>query len=106
MAGFSSNAVVALLGCALCGVGSGILWPAVFSLASATIRKGGTVMFAFLALAGDLGCLSGPTVVGMIAGDTGDKLNMGFVVAMKFPLIMILGCVVYKKLGQIDKDLT
>lgn len=106
MAGFSSNAVVALLGCALCGVGSGILWPAVFSLASATIRKGGTVMFAFLALAGDLGCLSGPTVVGMIAGDTGDRLNMGFVVAMIFPLIMILGCVVYKKLGQIDKDLT
>lgn len=106
MAGFSSNAVVALLGCALCGIGSGILWPAVFSLASATIKNGGTVMFAYLALAGDLGCLSGPTVVGMVAGDAGDKLNVGFAVAMVFPAIMILGCVAYKKLKKIDKDLT
>lgn len=106
MAGFSSNAVVALLGCALCGVGSGILWPAVFSLASATIKNGGTVMFAYLALAGDLGCLSGPTIVGMVAGDSGDKLNVGFAVAMIFPAIMILGCVAYKKLKKIDKDLT
>ena len=63
-------------------------------------------MFAYLALAGDMGCLSGPTIVGMIAGDNGDKLNVGFVVAMIFPLIMILGCVVYKKMKNIDKDLT
>ena len=46
---------VALLFCAVCGFSVGILWPGTFSKAAASVR-GGTAMFAFLALAGDLGC--------------------------------------------------
>ncbi len=49
-----------LIGCAVCGLSVGIMWPGAFCRASAAIRRGGTAMFAFLALAGDLGCSGGP----------------------------------------------
>ena len=51
---------VALLGCALCGMSVGIMWPGTFSKSAAVLRQGGTAMFAFLALAGDLGCSGAP----------------------------------------------
>ena len=60
---FVPNAAVNLLGCAVCGFSVGILWPGTFSKASAAIRRGGTALFAFLALAGDVGCSGGPTVI-------------------------------------------
>ena len=44
-----------LAGCGICGFSVGILWPGTFSKASAALKRGGTVMFALLALAGDLG---------------------------------------------------
>ncbi|MDE6726457.1 MAG: MFS transporter, partial [Oscillospiraceae bacterium] len=43
-----------LIGCALCGFGVGILWPGTFSKSSAALPSGGTMMFALLALAGDI----------------------------------------------------
>ena len=53
---FVPSPVLSLLGCAVCGFSVGIFWPGTFSRASASIRGGGTQMFALLALAGDLGC--------------------------------------------------
>ena len=53
---------IGLIGCALCGFSVGVLWPGTFSKSSAAIKRGGTVMFAMLALAGDLGCSGGPTL--------------------------------------------
>ena len=50
---------IGLIGCALCGFSVGVLWPGTFSKSSAAIKRGGTVMFAMLALAGDLGCCAG-----------------------------------------------
>ena len=44
------NPVVGLLGLGLCGFSVGILWPGTFSMASASIPKGGTALFALLAL--------------------------------------------------------
>ena len=44
---------IGLIGCALCGFSVGVLWPGTFSKSSAAIKRGGTVMFAMLALAGD-----------------------------------------------------
>lgn len=45
-------------------------------------------MFAFLALAGDLGCASGPGIAGIISGIFGDQ-HVGFMIASLFPIIMI-----------------
>ncbi len=59
-----------LIGCGICGFAVGIMWPGTFSIASDIMRKGGTALFALLALAGDLGCGGGPTIVGTIADIT------------------------------------
>ena len=81
---------LSLLGCALCGLSVGIMWPGTFSKASAMLRNGGTTMFALLALGGDLGCSGGPTVVGMVSGIFADRLQPGILAAVMFPLLMLL----------------
>lgn len=80
-----------LLGCGLCGLSVGILWPGAFSMAAANIPGGGTAMFAFLALAGDLGCMGGPTFVGFISGAFDDNLKIGILAAVIFPLLLLAG---------------
>ena len=80
-----------LLGCALCGLSVGIMWPGTFSVASAAMPRGGTAMFALLALAGDMGCSSGPTFVGFVSGALGDNLKMGVLAAIIFPALLIAG---------------
>ena len=80
-----------LVGCALCGVSVGIMWPGTLSKAAATLRGGGTAMFALLALAGDLGCSGGPTLAGMVSAAAGDELRAGLLAAVVFPLVLLLG---------------
>lgn len=81
--------VVSLIGCAVTGLSVGIMWPGTFSKASASLR-GGTAMFGLLALAGDVGCSGGPTVVGLISGMFGDNLKVGILFAIAFPLLLVL----------------
>ncbi len=88
---------LSLIGCGLCGLSVGILWPGTLSIASGSIRGGGTAMFAFLALAGDLGCAAGPTFVGLISGAFDDNLKTGILAAIIFPAIMLLGLLFFKK---------
>lgn len=88
---FVQNPIVGLLGCALCGMSVGIMWPGTFSMASAAMKTGGTAMFAFLALAGDLGCSGGPSLVGFISGCFDDDLRKGILVATIFPVLLIVG---------------
>lgn len=83
--------VVSLIGVAVCGFSVGILWPGTFSKASASIKGGGTAMFAMLALAGDLGCSSGPTLAGMVSSAFGNNLQTGILFAIIFP-VMLLSC--------------
>ena len=73
------------------------MWPGIFSVASARIPKGGTAMFALLALAGDLGCSGGPTAVGLIAGAFGDRLQVGLLFAPVFPLALIVCSLLCRK---------
>lgn len=89
--GLSPSPLLGLIGCGLCGLSVGIMWPGTFSMAAATLRGGGTAMFAFLALAGDLGCSGGPTVVGMLSSAFGDDLKKGILGAIVFPLVLIAG---------------
>lgn len=89
-----------LLGCALCGLSVGIMWPGTFSVASASMPRGGTAMFALLALAGDMGCSSGPTFVGFVSGVLNDNLKLGVLAAIIFPLLLIWGVCNVKKLRK------
>jgi fucose permease len=91
--------IVGFIGCGLCGLSVGIMWPGVFSRAAASVPKGGTAMFAFLALAGDVGCAGGPTVVGMVSGVLGNNLKMGILAGVVFPVVLLMSC--YKKTRQV-----
>ena len=46
-------------------------------------------MFAFLSLAGDLGCLAGPSVVGL-AAEAGGSLQRGLMMAVLFPILLFI----------------
>lgn len=72
LAVWSKAPVMALMGCGLCGLSVGILWPGTFSLSCARIPRGGTAMAALLALGGDVGCSLGPTVVGLVSNTAGE----------------------------------
>ena len=88
---FASIPLLGLLGCAVCGFSVGIFWPGTFSIAASKLPAGGTAMYAFMALAGDVGCSSGPTVVGMVADATGNNLKLGLGGAVIFPIIIGIG---------------
>ncbi len=90
-----------LIGCGICGFSVGIFWPGTFSMASASLRRGGTALFCMLALAGDLGCSAGPTVVGMISSAASDNLKIGILVAILFPVVLTL-CVQLRRRMQRD----
>ena len=80
--------VINLIGCGLCGLSVGIMWPGTFSKASAALRRGGTMMFSLLALAGDIGCAGGPTLVGLVADSS--TMKAGILAAAAFPLIITM----------------
>lgn len=86
-----------LICCAVCGLSVGIMWPGTFSKASATLPKGGTAMFALLALGGDVGCAGGPTLVGMVSGALEDNLKMGILAGIIFPIMLLTGIILCKK---------
>ncbi len=90
LAGITSSPVISLIGCALCGLSVGIMWPGTFSKASVSLRTGGTAMFALLALAGDLGCSAGPSLVGAVSDISGDNIKLGILSAVVFPSILTL----------------
>jgi MFS family permease len=86
---FSPYPLLSLGGCALCGLSVGIMWPGTFSLASRSFPRGGTAMFAILALAGDLGCAAGPGLAGIVMQGAG--LTTGLLAAIVFPLLLLAG---------------
>lgn len=83
--------IVSLISCGVCGLSIGIMWPGTFSLAAEFCPRGGTAMFALLAMAGDIGCLVGPLVVSTIAEAFGSELKFGFFAVSVFPLILFAG---------------
>ncbi len=85
---FTDNPLFSLIGCALCGFSVGIFWPGTFSIAAWNLKGGGTAMYALMALAGDVGCSSGPTIVGLIADANAGNLKAGLTVALIFPLLI------------------
>lgn len=79
-----------LLGCGICGFSVGIFWPGTLSMTSAALPRGGTALFCLLALAGDMGCSAGPTLVGFASAALGDDIRLGILAAAIFPLALTL----------------
>ena len=97
LASLSTLPILGLAGCALCGLAVGIMWPGSISISAQNCPRGGTAMFAFLALAGDLGAAVSPTMVGSISKMAGDNLKTGLMVATVFPVALVFGPLILKK---------
>ena len=102
LASLSSLPILGLAGCALCGLAVGIMWPGSISISSQNCPRGGTAMFAFLALAGDLGATVSPTMVGSLSEMAGGNLKTGLLVATIFPIILVVGLIVLNKVKNDD----
>lgn len=98
---FFTIPALGLISCGIAGLSVGIMWPGTFSMASASIKRGGTAMFALMVLAGDLGCAGGPTVVGMVSSHFSDNLQMGTLAAIVFPVILCVGLAYTKKVRNV-----
>lgn len=98
LASLSSSPIIGLAGCALCGISVGIMWPGTISISAQKCPMGGTAMFAFLALAGDLGGTVGPSMVGRFSGIAGGNLKIGLLFATIFPVVLIFVLFVLKRL--------
>ena len=89
LASLSGNPAWGLAGCVLCGFSVGIMWPGTISVISPRLPRGGTALFALLAMAGDLGGALGPWLVGEVTQQAGDRLQSGMLAGGIFPLLMI-----------------
>ena len=101
LASLSQSPVPGLIGCVCCGFSVAIMWPGTISITSPRIPKGGTALFALLAMAGDLGGAFGPSLVGTVTQQAGDRLQSGILAGSVFPLVLILALVL---LGRITKE--
>ncbi len=99
VAGLFPIPLLNLVGCALCGLSVGIMWPGTFSKAAVSLKTGGTAMFALLALAGDLGCSSGPTLVGFVSDAIGGNMKLGILAAVVFPTLLLI-CLLISRHSQ------
>lgn len=88
--------MLGLIGCAICGFSVGIFRTGTFCLAAISLPGAGTAMYAFMALAGDIGCSSGPSVVGFVADAAGGNLKPGLAAAMIFPIVIFVGILLLK----------
>lgn len=100
---FSPFSLLSLLGCGICGLSVAAMWPGTYSLGAKICPTGGTAMFALFALAGDIGCASGPTIVGYVSTALDDNLKLGLLSAVIFPVFMLIGlrlCKKYEGMGE------
>lgn len=103
-ASLSAIPIIGLAGCALCGVSVGIMWPGTISISSQKCPRGGTAMFAFLALAGDLGATVSPSLVGGISNMAGGNLEAGLFASTAFPLLLIFGLIIlHRKFNRVSQ---
>lgn len=100
---FPKLAILNLIFCAITGFSVGIFWPGSLSFASKRLPGGGTAMYALLALAGDLGCSSGPGLVGFIANHFNGNFKIGIAIAMIFPIIILLCIAIISRMKLEEK---
>ena len=97
LAGLANIPIMGLFGCAVCGFSVGIMWPGSISISSKVVPRGGTAMFALLALAGDLGGAVGPATIGNVSQGAGDNLQAGVLAGIGFPIGLIVCVLAIRK---------
>lgn len=97
LAGFATLPILGLIGCALCGFTVGIMWPGSISISSRVLPKGGTAMFALLALAGDMGGAVGPAIIGNVSQKAGENLQAGVLAGIGFPIVLVICVLAVRK---------
>ena len=102
LASLSALPILGLAGCALCGFAVGIMWPGSISISSQKCPGGGTAMFAFLALAGDLGAMISPAMVGSLSELAGGNLKTGLLAATFFPIVLVVGLLILKNVVTLE----
>ena len=105
LASLSGYPLLELAGCALCGLAVGIMWPGSIRISSQKCPRGGTAMFAFLALAGDLGAMAGPATVGRLAETAGGNLKTGLLAATGFPVILTFALLLNHRINRSQKGI-
>ena len=98
LAGLANIPIMGLMGCAVCGFSVGIMWPGSISISSKVIPKGGTAMFALLALSGDLGGSIGPAIIGNASQIAGDNLQAGVIAGIGFPIGLVVCVLAIRKI--------
>ena len=94
---FAKWPAMGLAGCMLCGFSVGIMWPGSISISSSRLPKGGTALFALLALAGDLGGASGPAIVGNVSHALGENLQSGILAGICFPIVLVISVLILRR---------
>lgn len=102
---FAPFPALSLVGLAICGISVAMMWPGTMVLSSDAMPKGGTQLFAFLALGGDVGCSIGPWITGLVSGGLSSTalnesfhlsvdqfaLRGGLLCAIVFPILLLIG---------------
>ena len=96
LAALAKQPFMGLLGCMMCGFSVGIMWPGSISISASRLPKGGTALFAFLALAGDLGGAEAPAIVGYVSQMFGGSIQNGILAGICFPVLLVI-CVILLK---------
>lgn len=101
-AAFSPVPALSLIACAVCGFSVSIMWPGITSIAAGRFPNGGSLLFATIAMAGDLGCSLGPWVLGTVADFV--SFSAGFVATSVFPFIMVIAAFILKRKFRINSE--
>lgn len=96
IAGLSPWPALALVGCAICGLAVALMWPGTISLC-ARENTHGTSTFGLLAMAGDIGCVMGPALVGFISNGAAEGLQTGMLTATVFPILMLIALTLLRR---------
>ena len=98
--GFVPNNYISLAAIGIVGFSVALMWPGVLSLASERFPLGGTAMFAYLAIFGDIGCTAGPSIAAAVAQKftlNGSPLRAGIAVCVVFPILVVILTFIIKK---------
>ncbi len=103
--------ILSLLCCSLCGFSISLMWPGVLSSTAQSYPKGGTAMFGVLAVCGDIGCSVGPALTGAVSdlmtrNQFSEEMGLktGMLCAAIFPILMILGLLLFSRLKKREQD--
>ncbi len=102
--GITNLSFVGIFALGLSGASIGLMWPGTISIASKYLRRGGTALFAFLALAGDVGCSLGPSIIGFVSEQANENLKTGFLAASFFPIFLSVCYIILMKKVNKNED--